>query len=163
MTMITEISQAELSDIVNEIFGAMAGLQLAHSAALIPPDRHTGYIVSAVQIVGEWQGAIRLDLDLGLACRACASLTGIDAGELTSQDICDAAGELANMTAGSIRALRAPTCGLSLPTVVMGQDFDFSLSRGSIVQAESFQNECGALTISIIERQQIRKLARPIS
>jgi chemotaxis protein CheX len=129
-------------------------MQLVPSPALIAPDKATGYITSAVQIVGDWQGAVQLDMDLELARRVCANLMGVDATELSPQDVRDAAGELANMTGGSVKTLRAPTCGLSLPSVVTGKDYEFSLSQGTLVQASSFCHECGALTISIIEGQQ---------
>ena len=118
--MIAQISSEELAAVIDEIFGAMAGMQLVPSPALIAPDKATGYITSAVQIVGDWQGAVQLDMDLELARRVCANLMGVDATELSPQDVRDAAGELANMTGGSVKTLRAPTCGLSLPSVVTG-------------------------------------------
>ena len=152
--MMAKIGSEELAGVVDEIFGSMAGVQLAPSAALIAPDRNTGYITSAVQIVGDWQAAVRLDMDLELARRVCANLMDVDANDLSPQDIRDAAGELANMTGGSVKTLCAPTCGLSLPTVVTGRDYEFSLAQGTLVQASSFRHECGALTVSIIERQQ---------
>ena len=151
--MISKIGSEELAGVVDEIFGSMAGIQLAPSAKLIAPDKTTGYITSAVQIVGDWQGAVRLDIDLELARRVCANLMGVDANNLSPQDIRDAAGELANMTGGSVKTLCAPSCGLSLPSVVTGRDYEFSLSQGTLVQASSFWHECGALTVSIIEKQ----------
>jgi chemotaxis protein CheX len=151
--MISKIGSEELAGVVDEIFGSMAGIQLAPSATLIAPDNSTGYITSAVQIVGDWQGAVRLDIDLELARRVCANLMGVDANDLSPQDIRDAAGELANMTGGSVKTLCAPSCGLSLPSVVTGRDYEFSLSQGTLVQASSFWHECGALTVSIIEKQ----------
>jgi chemotaxis protein CheX len=151
--MISKIGGEELAGVAGEIFGSMAGIQLAPCATLMAPDKTTGYITSAVQIVGDWQGAVRLDLDLELARRVCANLMGVDANDLSPQDIRDAAGELANMTGGSVKTLCAPSCGLSLPSVVTGRDYEFSLSQGTLVQASSFWHECGVLTVSIIERQ----------
>src|ERR1700751_4087323 len=105
--MLVEISSAELTTIVDEIFGAMAGMQLVPSAGGAAFGPGTEYVASAVQIVGDWQGAVRLDIGLELARRACANLTGVDPGELSPQDVRDAAGELANMVGGGVKALCA--------------------------------------------------------
>ncbi|MGA2688628.1 MAG: chemotaxis protein CheX [Candidatus Korobacteraceae bacterium] len=151
--MVAEISSADLVTIVDEIFGSMAGMQLAPSPTLIGFDTRNGYLVSTVQIVGDWQGAVRLDIDLELARQACANLVGVDPADLSPQDISDAVGELANMTGGSVKTLCAPTSRLSLPSVAMGRDFEFTVSQGTVVQAISFSHPCGVLTVSIIQKE----------
>ncbi len=151
--MACEIGKADMVSVVDEIFGSMAGLELTASPTLIPFDTSSGYIVSAVQIVGDWQGAVRLDIDLELARRACANLVGLEPGELSSQDIRDAAGELANMTGGSVKALCSPTSRLSLPSVAMGRDFEFTVSQGTVILESSFTHPSGTLTVSVIEKQ----------
>jgi chemotaxis protein CheX len=151
--MMCEIGKADLVSVVDEIFGSMAGLELSASPTLIPFDKGRGYIVSAVQIVGDWQGAVRLDIDLELARRACANLVGLEPGDLSTQDIRDAAGELANMTGGSVKAICSPTSRLSLPSVAMGRDFEFTVSQGTVILESSFLHPSGTLTVSVIEKQ----------
>jgi chemotaxis protein CheX len=151
--MTCEIGRNDLVSVVNEIFGSMAGLQLTPSSTVIEFDSRTGYVVSAVQIVGDWQGAVRLDIDLELARRACANLVGLEPEELSAQDIRDAAGELANMTGGSVKALCSPTSRLSLPSIAMGRDFEFTVSQGAVILQLSFSHPSGALTVSVIEKQ----------
>ena len=153
MTSQTQISRDELITVVDEIFGSMAGMQLTPSATIDRPNVGAGYIVSAVQIVGAWQGAVRLDTDMELARQACANLMGVAPDGLSPEDIRDAAGELANITGGSVKALLAPTSSLSLPSVVMGQNYEFSLPQGKVVQESSFRHESGILLVSIIEKQ----------
>ncbi|HSY12425.1 MAG TPA: chemotaxis protein CheX [Verrucomicrobiae bacterium] len=151
--MMSDIGKADLVSVVDEIFGSMAGLELSASPTLIPFDKGRGYIVSAVQIVGDWQGAVRLDIDLELARRACANLVGLEPGDLSTQDIRDAAGELANMTGGSVKAICSPTSRLSLPSVAMGRDFEFTVSQGTVILESSFLHPSGTLTVSVIEKQ----------
>ena len=153
--MTREISSADLVSVVDEIFGSMAGMQLTASPTIIEFDVRTGYVVSAVQIVGDWQGAVRLDIDFELARRACANLVGLEPDDLSAQDIRDAAGELANMTGGSVKALCSPTSRLSLPSVAMGRDFEFTVSQGTVILEASFSHPCGALTVSVIEKQSV--------
>jgi chemotaxis protein CheX len=151
--MVSEIRRSDLVSVVNEIFGSMAGLHMTASPTTIEFNTRTGYVVSAVQIVGDWQGAVRLDIDLDLARRACANLVGLEPDDLSPQDIRDAAGELANMTGGSVKALCSPTSRLSLPSVAMGRDFEFTVSQGTVILESSFSHSCGALTVSVIEKQ----------
>jgi chemotaxis protein CheX len=151
--MTCEIGMTDLVSVVDEIFGSMAGLQLTASPITIQFDASTGHVVSAVQIVGDWQGAVRLDIDLDLARRACANLVGVEPCDLSAQDIRDAAGELANMTGGSVKALCSPTSRLSLPSVAMGRDFEFTVSQGTVILQSSFSHPSGALTVSVIEKQ----------
>lgn len=151
--MTCEIGKADLEALVNEIFGSMAGLEMIASPKLIQFDKGGGHIVSVVQIVGEWQGAVRLDIDFELAQRACANLVGLEPKDLAAQDVRDAAGELANMTGGSVKALCSPTSRLSLPSVAMGRDFEFTVSQGTVILESSFAHPCGALTVSIIEKE----------
>jgi len=151
---LVKISSADLAVVVDEIFGTMAGMQLLPSDKVSKLDSPHGHVVAAVQIVGEWQAAVRLDISLELAHLACANLTGMEAGELSQQDVCDAAGELANMVGGGVKALCAHASRLSLPTVAVGRDFEFSLCQGKVIQALSFSHASGALTVSVIERQE---------
>jgi len=152
--MLVEISDTDLTAIVDEIFGAMAGMQLLSCSKVVAFDGPNAHVVSAVQIVGEWQGAVRLDIDLELARRVCANFTGVDASELSPQDVRDAAGELANMVGGGVKALCAHSSRLSLPTVAIGRDFEFSHCQGTVIQARSFSHPIGVLTVSVIERQE---------
>lgn len=151
--MTCEVSSTDLADVVDEIFSSMAGMELQPSSKVIAFDRHAGYVVSSVQIVGEWQAAVRLDIDLALARQACANLVGMNPDELAAQDIRDAAGELANMAAGSVKALCSPLSRLSLPNVAMGTDFEFTVSQGRVIRQGSFTHPSGALTVSILEKQ----------
>ncbi|HUI83336.1 MAG TPA: hypothetical protein VL240_03885, partial [Candidatus Binatia bacterium] len=83
--------------------------------------------------------------------------------ELSLNDIRDATGELANIAGGTIRTLRAPNSALSLPSVALGHDFEFTLSQGKVVQAASFLTPSGVLTISIIEKEAPRQPLRVAS
>ena len=153
MPKLVQISGAELTAIVDEIFCAMGGMHLMPCPAVVPFGGGCGYVASAVQIVGEWQGAVRLEMGVELARRACSNLTGVEAAELSPQDVRDAAGELANMVGGGVKALCAPSARLSLPTVAMGRNFEFSLCQGTVILALSFSHPAGMMTVSVMERQ----------
>jgi chemotaxis protein CheX len=151
--MVAEITKADLATVIDEIFGSMAAMDLATCPHALHFDSRNGCVVSTVQIVGEWQGAVRLNVDLGLARQACANLMGVEPNNLSPQDIQDAAGELANMVGGSIKRLCAPASRLSLPSVAMGRDFAFTVAQGTVIQESSFSHPCGTLTVSVIEKE----------
>jgi len=154
--MTCSLSQDELIHVVDELFTSMAGLQLTPAPAPIRFDREKPHVVSAVQIVGEWQGAVRLDTDLELCRLVCSRFLGVEPGDLSPDDIRDAAGELANITGGSVKALLAPTCSLSLPSVVVGQNYEFSVLQGTVIQASSFLHDSGHLLVSVLEKQGLK-------
>jgi chemotaxis protein CheX len=146
------ISQEELIGVVDEIFHSMAGMQLTPSATIVHPDKEKGYVVSAVQIVGDWKGAVRLDTDMQFARLACAQLLGVDPADLSYDDIRDAAGELANITGGSVKTLLAPTGNLSLPSVVLGQSYEFFFPQVKSVRECSFLHSSGVLLVTVLEK-----------
>jgi chemotaxis protein CheX len=154
--MTCTIGKDELIHVVDEIFSSMAGMTLAPDPSPVHFDRQKGYVVSAVQIVGDWQGAVRLDTDIELCRLACSRFLGVEPGDLSADDLRDAAGELANITGGSVKALLAPNCSLSLPSVVMGQNYEFSVLQGKVIQELSFLHDSGHLLVSVLEKQGVR-------
>ena len=152
--MLVEISSAELTTIIDEIFCTMGGMQLTPCESVVQFGAGHEYVSSTVQILGDWQGAVRLDTDLELARRTCSNLTGVEPAALSPQDLRDAAGDLANMVGGSVKALCAHSSRLSLPMVAMGHDFELTLCQGTLIQALSFCHPAGLITVSVIERQE---------
>jgi len=110
-------------------------------------------VTSSVQIVGSWNGAVCLDMDESLARSATASLVGLTPSELTNDDVRDAAGELANMTAGGVKELLPHTCQISLPTVVTGTDFQVTVPQGVVVYCSEFETEFGGFSVALIEAE----------
>jgi hypothetical protein len=52
-----------------------------------------------------------------------------------------------------VKALCSPTSRLSLPSIAMGRDFEFTVSQGAVILQLSFSHPSGALTVSVIEKQ----------
>jgi len=148
-----QISREELQAIVNEIFQSMINMDVVPCSECSVSNKRAAYMASAVQIVGGWQGAVRLDINEQLACNICASLMSVPIGELSARDVADAVGELANIVGGSVKALLAPNCALSLPSVVAGHDFEFNVIQGTLLRDASFTHPSGTLTVSVIERK----------
>jgi hypothetical protein len=52
-----------------------------------------------------------------------------------------------------VKAICSPTSRLSLPSVAMGRDFEFTVSQGTVILESSFLHPSGTLTVSVIEKQ----------
>ena len=109
------LTRDDVVRVTQEIWGSMLSLDLIPVGSAWREDE-VG-VVGCVQIVGAWEGAIRLDLSPALAIKAAAAFAGIQPAEVTPDAIRDAAGELANITAGSIKVLLPGPSHLSLPVV----------------------------------------------
>lgn len=149
-------NKAELCALTQAVWSSMANIVLSPSTEGL--DKSRGYVVAAVQIVGPWQGAVRLDMESNLARATTASLLAVEESEVSRDDLKDAAGELANMTGGSVKALletefSAP-CTLSLPSVAVGSDYELFIPRSTVVAESFFGSDAGRLAVTIIESEQ---------
>lgn len=156
--MIEDLS-GKIDNVSEEIWASMVNIPVVLTE--IPAERSQpgGAVTSSVQIVGCWHGAVCIDMPIDLARHATASLIGAEPAEISQDDIRDAAGELANMTAGGVKELLPEVCQISLPTVVMGTDFQFSVPQGVLVYRSAFSTEHGNFQVSLIRGEEQVPLA----
>lgn len=149
--MITEGISSNFDSVSEGIWSSMVNIELV---SIKPPENTPwtgGTVTSSVQIVGCWNGALRLDMGADLALHATASLVGAEPSEISHDDVRDAAGELANMTAGGVKELLPEPCQISLPTVVTGTNFEFSIPQGVVVYRAAFSTEFGSFLVTLIQ------------
>lgn len=149
--MITEDISSKFDAVSEGIWSSMVNIALAPTEAPKNISWEGGMITASVQIVGCWNGAVRLDMGADLALHATASLVGADASEISHDDVRDAAGELANMTGGGIKELLPEPCQISLPSVVMGTNFEFSIPQGIVVYRAMFATEFGSFLVTLMQ------------
>ena len=148
-----QISQEQVMELTREIWGNMLGVDVNLADPSHEATPHDRVIVGCVQIAGAWEGAVRLDCSAGLARRAAAGFLGLPPAGVSDDEMCDAVGELANMSAGSVKSLLVPNCHLSLPSVVDGKDFELTVRNASIICRTAFQSDGDMLYVSIVEAQ----------
>ena len=66
---------------------------------------------------------------------------------------CDALGELANMIGGNLKALLPSNVGLSLPSIVRGNDYVVRLRGGVVVNRQMFDTEFGKFQVTLMGHQ----------
>jgi chemotaxis protein CheX len=144
------IRQVDVQQLTSEIWSGMLQIDLNSSPAI--PDK-IGGIGACVQITGAWEGAVRVDCSSSLARLATSRFLGVAPEEVQIDQMRDAMGELANMSAGSIKPLLPPPCHLSLPTVADGSDYNFTVPHGAVLLTSGFDYEGQLLKITVLQRR----------
>ncbi|MGO9211003.1 MAG: chemotaxis protein CheX [Terriglobales bacterium] len=109
-----QIQAADVIKLTNDIWASMLGMELAPCDHVEFPGAEQ-VLAASVEVMGDWQGRIRLDCSSRLAREAAARFVGADPAEITSEQVCDALAELTNMTAGSVKALLPCASRLTIP------------------------------------------------
>ena len=118
---------------VEEVFRLMLGLDCRRSNG--PQARETESVTAVVGFGGVLSGACVLSCGASAALKIAAHMTGMDFGEI-DDTVKDGIGEICNMVAGSWKSKvpeLAAHCGLSVPAVITGRDYNLR------VQAPEFQ------------------------
>ncbi len=123
----------------------------------VPKHRMHDLLVACVQIVGDWMGTVRMDISFGLARKAAASSLGLDPDQVKREQVRDCAGELANITAGSLKELLPFPCGISLPIVADGKDFTFEVQNVHKVLESAFDHNGEKCLITVLEANHNRR------
>ncbi len=106
-----------------------------------------------MQITGAWEGAVRVDCSVELARLATARFLAVEPADVEIDQIRDAMGELANMSAGSVKPLLPKPCQISLPSVADGADYHLSIPQGEELLKTGFTYENQPLLITVLQRK----------
>jgi len=144
-----QIHAEDVIKLTNDIWASMLGMELA-------PCDHVDFagaepiLAASVEVMGDWQGRIRLDCSPRLAREAAARFVGADPAEITSEQVRDALAELTNMTAGSVKALLPCASRLTIP----GMDTSAlpAPTRSDLCLQSGFTYAGEPLLITIVER-----------
>src|SRR4051812_41733261 len=121
------IEQSDIFRMTNEIWSGMLQIDLQPAPNVLKKGRGIG---ACVLITGAWEGAVRVDCSLELARLATSRFLAASPAEVAIDQIRDAMGELANMSAGSMKPLLPKPCQISLPSVADGSDYTLSVPQG---------------------------------
>ena len=146
-----EFSKDDLGQIVTDIWSSMLGfpVQARSEPVVVNGTRH---LSASVQISGGWDGTVLVSCAEELARKVAASMFD-SAEEATSDDeVRDALGEVANMTAGNVKALVESYCRLSLPMVAEGRELAISIPGSRVIAEASFDCADAPLTVEVYEK-----------
>jgi chemotaxis protein CheX len=150
-----EISIDDLTEITNEIWSSY--LDPEQVSPLLPFGADGALEVSAtVSVTGGWRGHVVVECSAQAAREVAAALMGIEATEVTGEDLADALGELANVIGGNVKSLLPSPSALSLPHVVLAGHADIRRPAVTEVCRLSASWLDQPVTISVLEASQER-------
>lgn len=112
-----DLNSADVEELVELVWGAVLDAGVSGTDPL--PDT-AGFLVAAVDLLGDRPGVVTIACPEQLAARFAMRLFDIGNEHVTDADRRDALGEVANMSAGNLKALVPGANQLGLPVVVDG-------------------------------------------
>jgi chemotaxis protein CheX len=143
------LSITDIVRVTQELWGPMLNLELTQVDT--PAPDVTEGILACVHIDGRWVGSIRLHLPVELARMAAAAFLGMTPAEVTDDQVRDCAGELANITAGSIKRLVPSPSRISLPSVAEAPDPVLAMAGARPVVTTVFEHQGHKYTVAVLE------------
>jgi chemotaxis protein CheX len=126
-----EIMVAALVEVTKDIFSTMVDKTVEFGQPTYTGPQPTANVVATVGFAGTLSGYVSLCVSKEAAFEIAQSLLGSSAEE-AHEHVRDAAGEMANMIAGSVRTHmteKGETLGISTPIVTVGTDFSTAALR----------------------------------
>jgi chemotaxis protein CheX len=138
-----------VNQIVEHVFQTMMGMDVKAVEVPFPPAGEL--ITAAISLAGTWKGAVLVECGLNEAFLFTSRMIGIDLPTSLNDDVRDALGELANMVGGNLKSVLPGGVGLSLPTVVWGQDYTMQICRAGKSRRWIFQCPEATFAVELIE------------
>ena len=122
MSVDVVVNENDLAEMVEQVW--VSYLDPEGVNPLIPTgDEHQESDVhSSVSISGSWTGHVVYASSTVAARKAAAAFLAMDSEEVSTEDVSDVLGELANIVGGNVKAMLPPGCFLSLPQVVLAPE-----------------------------------------
>jgi chemotaxis protein CheX len=107
------------------------------------------FLTGCIQISGAWEGAVVLRASFGLVRIIAQLLLGLE--DAADEDICDAMGELTNLSSGAIQTLLPEPSELTPPSVIEGRDYKLVFPGLEMINQVNCRFRGEPLTIMIFE------------
>lgn len=100
---------------------------------------------------GDVEGGVNLCFPTATAHRLVSLFTGMDMSDASSDDLCDAVGEIVNMIAGGAKAqFSGKQVSISTPTVVIGAAHSVYGKRDAVTVFIPCECDCGEFGVEIV-------------
>ena len=131
--VLVEITQAVWASFVDP------EVPLVDLGPCVPEPAEAGVVVGSVAILGPVPTVLSVRLSAGAASDVAARMFDIDTAAVSSADVQDATGEIANMIGGNVKAMLPEEHRLGLPSVTaatVGPDPDAALASATLLWGE---------------------------
>jgi chemotaxis protein CheX len=116
------VNEADLAEMVEQVW--VSYLDPEGTSPLIPTgdQEQPSEVHSSVSITGSWTGHVVYASSTLAAKKAAAAFLAMEPDEVSTEDVSDVLGELANIVGGNVKAMLPPGAQLSLPQVVLAPE-----------------------------------------
>jgi chemotaxis protein CheX len=136
-----------MAEVVTSVFSTLLGVSPGETQE---PPTQGSYAACAVYYAGAWLGALLVECTREQAMDWGAKFMSLEP-PVSAADARDALGEMSNVLAGNLKPLLPPGVGLSIPSVVQGSDFSFSICGGSVSETIFFRDELGVFRVTLVQ------------
>ena len=143
-----EAYRAEITRIVEDVFGTMLNLEDVYSAGAGSPA--PGSLTVAIHFVGQWNGAVLLQCSIAQALEFTTRLMPGVRPSRMDEDVRDAIGELANMVAGNLKSVLPGGVCLSMPSVIDGSDYALNICGKNAAYTLGFGSALGEFWVTLV-------------
>lgn len=140
---------AAIGQITENVFQTMMGIEVRLADSPFP--RVGELITAVVSLAGSWKGAVLVECGLEAAFLLTSRMLGVELPTSLNDDVRDALGELANMVGGNLKAVLPGGVGLSLPTVVWGQNYRMQICRAGKRSQWVFESDEVTFAVGLVE------------
>jgi CheY-specific phosphatase CheX len=115
MSMTHELDEKSIVKASAQFWEQMLSMHLEQLETACQCTIRNGDVVGSVALNGAWNGVIEIIMSGGLATTATAAMLMQPASAVTDADTLDAAKEIANMIAGTIKSALPRPCNMTVP------------------------------------------------
>jgi CheY-specific phosphatase CheX len=112
-----------------------------------------GHILGSVDLSGQWMGRIEVRMARGLAYEATAAMMMQPIDTIVEADALDAAREIANMIAGSIKSSLPRPCSMAVPESAVETAVFCGQPRTEDSLSVTFRHATGDLMVRVWEQE----------
>lgn len=151
------VTESEIIEVANAVWDAMLGMEIYE----MDPETKLAdgpFITATVLITGAFEGGVTLVLPSAVGSQLAALMFGMEADEVSPEEMTDAVGELANMVGGNLKALVPAPAKLSLPSVAVGDHYTVSFPGTQVTSHVAVGFEGNVLHISLHSRTEAQSV-----
>lgn len=112
-------SSIELGEIVEQVWSSFLDGEIIAMPGDVDAAEQSGHMVASVSISGDWSGHLMIAAGRDCAQAIACSMFQMEPDELSTAEVADAMGEIANMVGGSVKGMVGVAATLSLPQVIL--------------------------------------------
>jgi chemotaxis protein CheX len=146
------ITEEEIATIAQTVLGTMLHIEAVPEEQSSDCVDTEPYFTGCVQLSGAWQGALLVQGAAYLERVLAAVFFELEEPEVTESDVRDAIAEITNMIGGNIKGQVPSPSFLSIPSVTIGNDFNFYLAGVSIISQVVMNCQGAPLRIVLCQR-----------